>query len=94
MRKVRPGIFETNSSMTHALCICTPEEWKKFKDGELLWDRYRNKMKEEIDPFEDDDDDFWSFEQWEDNEWFETFSEKATLTNGQKVVVFGYYGHD
>ena len=94
MRKVRQGMFETNSSMVHAICICTPEEWEKFEDGELLWNHYSNEMKEEIDPLEDDEDEFWSYDRWDNEDWFEPFKQETTLTNGQKVVAFGYYGHD
>lgn len=29
-----------------------------------------------------------------DNEWFETFKQYYITPNGDKVVAFGYYGHD
>lgn len=29
-----------------------------------------------------------------DNEWFETFEQRYTTSNGDEVVAFGYYGHD
>ena len=29
-----------------------------------------------------------------ENEWYETFSDSYTTSNGEKVVAFGYYGHD
>lgn len=33
---VRYKVFETNSSSSHALCVCTPEEYEKFLNGELM----------------------------------------------------------
>lgn len=39
MIQVRRGIFETNSSSTHSLTICTKEEFEKWKRGEMWFDR-------------------------------------------------------
>lgn len=35
---VRKGVFETNSSSTHTMIMCTGEEYQKFEDGEMLID--------------------------------------------------------
>lgn len=40
MYQIRNGVFETNSSSTHSLCICTEEDFEKFKRNEVLWDKY------------------------------------------------------
>ena len=32
----RVGTFETNSSSTHSLCMCTEDEWNKFVNGDML----------------------------------------------------------
>lgn len=37
MKVVRRGIFETNSSSTHAMTICTKEEHDKWKKGEMYY---------------------------------------------------------
>lgn len=39
-RQVRLGVFETNSSMTHALTMCTDSEYKKWINGELYWRKW------------------------------------------------------
>lgn len=39
MYQIRNGVFETNSSSTHSLCICTEEDFEKFKRNEVLWDK-------------------------------------------------------
>ncbi len=35
---IRRGVFETNSSSTHSISICSKEEYDKWKAGELLYD--------------------------------------------------------
>ena len=44
MKLVRKNVFETNSSSTHSLVICTKEEFEKFKKGEKILDRYDEKL--------------------------------------------------
>lgn len=44
MRQVRSGVFETNSSSTHSLVICTEEEFEKWKRGEMLLDYYNDRL--------------------------------------------------
>lgn len=38
MLNVRPNVFETNSSSTHAMVICTKEQFDDVRDGKLLID--------------------------------------------------------
>ena len=40
MKQIRRGVFETNSSSTHSLTVCTEDEYNKWKRGELLYDCY------------------------------------------------------
>lgn len=35
-----------------------------------------------------------TFEEFFDDEWFETFSTTYTTPGGEEIVAFGYYGHD
>lgn len=44
MKKIRFGVFETNSSSTHTLCMCTAEEYKKFKKGEMFYNNDEEKL--------------------------------------------------
>ena len=50
MIQIRKNVFETNSSSTHSLCICTEDEYNKWQKGELLYDRWSDKFatKEQI----------------------------------------------
>lgn len=38
MIQIRHGVFETNSSSTHSLTICTEEEFEKWVHGEMFFD--------------------------------------------------------
>ena len=38
MIQVRNGVFETNSSSTHSLVICSADEYRLLKEGKLLID--------------------------------------------------------
>lgn len=38
--QIRFCTFETNSSSTHAVAILSDEEYKKYQNGELRFDRY------------------------------------------------------
>lgn len=38
-RQIRHSVFETNSSSTHSLTMCSGDEFQKWKRGEVLyWD--------------------------------------------------------
>lgn len=39
-RQVRRGVFETNSSSTHSLTMCSEEEFEAWKRGEVLFQEY------------------------------------------------------
>ena len=37
-RQIRRNIFETNSSSTHSLTMCSEEEFEQWKNGKVLFD--------------------------------------------------------
>lgn len=41
MKQIRKNVFETNSSSTHTLAICTEDEYKDWKDGKLLFNKWK-----------------------------------------------------
>ena len=101
MIQIRQGVFETNSSSTHALAICTQEEWDKLQSGEYLVNEYSiNEIINKDDPNAINDDP----ENW--NEWyitydelynqssFEFFNNHFTTPSGDEMVAWGYYGYD
>ena len=100
MIQIRQGVFETNSSSTHALAICTQEEWDKLKSEEYLVNEYNiNNIVSKDDPRAINDPESW-------NEWyitldelvnskdFEFFTSHFTTPSGDEMVAWGYYGHD
>ena len=90
--QVRYGVFETNSSNVHALVICTKAEYEAFQDGRMLYDRWKDEfvsLKEK----NDDTCDYDGFQEY-GYEYGETYCEQFTTPSGDKMVAFGYYGHD
>lgn len=102
--KIRRGVFETNSSSVHSLTMCTDNEYDKWQRGDLVYDYMNERLvpisslsEEEIKQIDDDDYyDFFSFEGYFDyvSSNFETFDESFITPKGEKVIAFGYYGHD
>lgn len=95
MRKVRRAMFETNSSMVHSLCIVTEDDFNKFKDGELIYDRWDEKLVDasKVNPDEDGDNQYWTEEDF-GGEWYEVSYDAFTTPSGDKMVAMCYYGHD
>lgn len=71
------------------------EELKRstWYDGSL---RFPNTNWENEDEIRDifSDERIQTCEEFFDDEWYETFEQNYTTPNGDKVVAFGYYGHD
>lgn len=99
-RQIRRGVYETNSSSVHAITMCMGSDYDKWIDGELIWDRWdevlipiTDQNKESI---EDDKWRYLTYERFNDYEYVdqETFEDGMTTPSGERVVAFGYYGHD
>lgn len=39
-KQIRRGVFETNSSSTHSLTMCSEEEFEQWEKGEVLFDAW------------------------------------------------------
>lgn len=44
MRQIRRGVFETNSSSTHSITICSKEEYEDWKQGKILFNTETKKF--------------------------------------------------
>lgn len=44
MQTIRKGVFETNSSSTHSICICTDDEFTKWKNGQMYYIYDKDKL--------------------------------------------------
>lgn len=107
MKTIRKGVFETNSSSTHSLTICSAEEYEKWQKGEVLFS-WKNEFvtKEEAveeikqcDYVENKEDiknelktDWYTAEDYFDEYELDTFEERYTTKSGDEVVAFGKYG--
>lgn len=92
MRKqIRHGVFETNSSSTHSLIICTEEDFEAFRKGKKILD-WRDNLVDINEKDSDDNGDFRTYDQMGD--YFEFYTEHFTTPSGDKMVAFGEYGYD
>ena len=104
--QIRTGLFETNSSSVHSLAMVSENDYEKWKNGELVYDRMHDKLipvtdeeylewkkenEEDIDYY-----DYLTFDEFNDYDIldYETFSNSFTTENGDTVIAFGYYGND
>ena len=44
MEQIRRNVFETNSSSTHSITICSKDEFQKWKNGELFYYECNNEF--------------------------------------------------
>lgn len=107
---IRKGVFETNSSSTHSLTMCENDEFEKWKNGEVYYNDWNEKMiskKEVYNKLEINDDmtedevddiisgsDYYTYDRFMDDEYLETFIDRYTTKQGDEVVAFGKYGMD
>ena len=54
-RQIRRGVFETNSSSTHSLTMCSEEEFEQWKNGELLFEEWGSGSFVKANSLSDDD---------------------------------------
>lgn len=93
MRQIRQSVFETNSSSTHSICICTREEYDKWTNNELIYNSYS----EQLEPIPEDASNKYKYQTYEeycDNYDFEHYNEFFISPSGDKMVAFGVYGYD
>ena len=89
---IRRGVFETNSSSTHTITMCSEEEYNKWKNGELVFDRWQEEL---VEPKEDNKyHEYQTYDEFWEDEFLEGFKEKYTTNSGEKVIAFGLYGYD
>ena len=103
---IRNGIFETNSSMTHSLIICTKEEMEEWRNGELFrrrWGEDRLVTKEEMEKIIADEreyadrDDFETYDEFmSDHGYWELEHDGGELTSpsGDEMCWVAAYGRD
>lgn len=106
MIQIRRNVFETNSSSTHSLTICSRDEYQDWVDGKCYWSRWSESFvsKEEVeeefkkssyDDFDEYliDEGLYTFDRYDDIE-METYEESYKTKSGDEIIAFGYYGYD
>ena len=95
-RQIRCGVFETNSSMTHSLTICTEEEYNDWMKGKTVFQCWGEKDFIPVDEVSEDAEVGYDYYTYEDfgGGYYETFKRCFTSPSGDKMVAFGYYGGD
>ena len=135
-RQIRKGVFETNSSSVHSLTICGADTFKKWENGELLYDNWRDEFIKPIPELSDSQKEdakesyikkmgpYWkqwdelnveekekwyseygvshglisedakTYNQYFEDNYYDTYSREYTTKSGDNIVIFGYYGHD
>lgn len=101
-RQVRFNVFETNSSSTHSLVLCTDDDYVKWANGEMFFDDYLNvlvsieeinkdeKLKSQLENQENDKR-FYTRDEFF-NEYYEETYHDSIVTQNEIVHAFGYYG--
>lgn len=93
-KQIRRGTFETNSSSTHSLTMCSEEEFNRWKNGELLFKRWEEKFvepkqlseKDKVEAKEEYDclkQDYWkdwaTLSDEEKNKWYSKYATEHEL---------------
>lgn len=100
--QIRHSVFETNSSSTHSLTMCTKSDFEKWKNGDLVFYGsfgYGGDLitKEELEQKKShrwfDESEVRTYNDFMYCE-FETFEESYITPSGETVVAFGAYGYD
>ena len=95
MFSIRNNVFETNSSSTHSLCVCTEEEYKKFVSGKIVYDTWSDEfLSKEAYENLDDGDKYGCMSYDSMGNYLEYYEHHFTTPSGDKMVVFGEYGYD
>ena len=93
--QVRRGVFETNSSSVHTLCICSSDDYNKWENGKLFYDLYNDALVVDSDKIQGND--YMTYDEFFDylsDSGYEEYIENYTSKSGDNIVAFGYYGHD
>ena len=74
--------------------MCSGDDYKRWKDGELLYERWGDRLVAKNDVLDADCEEYLTYDLFKNIEDFETFEKSYITPNGENVVAFGYYGHD
>ena len=93
MIKVRTGAFETNSSSTHCLILCSNKEYEALETEQAMIDTWNDKVV----PFNETRKAKDEYRYYTLSEFFDTDLETFDYTervDGKDIHVIGKYGYD
>lgn len=93
-KQIRRGVFETNSSSTHSLTMCSESEYDKWVKGELLYDNDGGDFYTKEDAIEKIKDYSWLIGRvdWNDKDSVnEALRDESFYTYEQYCNDIGYY---
>jgi len=90
--QIRQGVFETNSSSTHSMTICSKEDYEKLTNGEFLIDWYGTLVSNTQENIENEE--IKDLNTYLEDEYLESFVTNYTTKSGDEIVIFGKYGRD
>lgn len=78
MIQIREGVFETNSSSTHSICMCMKSEFEAWKNGESIYNSWKERIftAKELREYIDND------------EWSGHLREKARNLSDRELIEF------
>lgn len=109
-KQIRKCVFETNSSSVHSLTICDADTFKKWENGELLFDEWSRKFIDPIPELSDNQKEdakesyiremgeYWK--NWDDlNEeerenWYQRYAQKHGLTSEDAKTYGAYFDNE
>ena len=91
MRQIRIGVFETNSSSTHTLVVCTDEELEKWKKGEMIYEYGEGLIPSNYTNTPSDGE---TFEAFMDNEYLEIDINTYVTKEGENLTIFCRHGYN
>lgn len=131
IKKIRRGVFETNSSSVHTITIMMKSDYKRWCNEDLYlfkgsgswrWGENHKPVKnqlykkeeviefimnskyppnETVDWNDPDvqyeyfrDNEFYTFDEYGEDSYLETYEEEFITPSGEEIVVFGEYGED
>ena len=94
MKQIRRGVFETNSSSTHSICICTKNDYEKWKNGELLYDLWEEQLVPFHERLGEDIYEYKTYEEYMNGYYLEKYAVPFTTPSGDEMIAFGEYGFD
>lgn len=96
--KIRRSVFETNSSSTHSLTMCTRDQFDSWRKGDLVFNDYEERFYP-IDSLTQeqrnliDEEEFYTYEGYYEMMEYETFEDSFVTPGGEEIIGFGYYGY-